>query len=246
MIDTTLKTYATRQLAAVLLALGLASSLTLIGRSDAQPRPNTATSLLPSITGRATVIDGDTIDVAGLRIRLEGIDAPESSQTCLTAAGQVWPCGSVATRELGRLMAGRDVSCENRGLDKYGRTLGICSVGSLDINAEMVRQGWAWAFVKYSQAYVAVEEQARGNRAGIWQGQAVPAWDFRAARWSVAEAKAPEGCAIKGNVTRNERIYHMPWSPWYDKIRMEGDKAKRWFCSEAEAMQAGWRPAQTR
>ncbi len=60
-------------------------------------------------------------------------------------------------------------------------------------------------------------------------------------------AAAPDGCVIKGAVTKNGRIYHMPWSPWYDKVRIDDDPAKRgerrWFCSEAEAEAAGWRPA---
>jgi hypothetical protein len=67
---------------------------------------------------------------------------------------------------------------------------------------------------------------------------------FRAAgRWAAAEPSAPEGCAIKGNVTSNGRIYHMPWSPWYAKVRIEPAKGERWFCSEAEAAGAGFRPA---
>ena len=79
---------------------------------------------------------------------------------------------------------------------------------------------------------------------GIWQGESKPAWEYRAKRWAAAEEKAPEGCAIKGNVTKNGRIYHMPWSPWYAQIRIEPDKGKRWFCTEAEALAAGWRPVQ--
>jgi hypothetical protein len=72
----------------------------------------------------------------------------------------------------------------------------------------------------------------------------MPAWEFRARRWAVAESDAPRGCAIKGNVTKHGRIYHMPWSPWYMQIKIEPDKGKRWFCSEAEAVAAGWRPVQ--
>ena len=69
-------------------------------------------------------------------------------------------------------------------------------------------------------------------------------WDYRAKRWAAAEQKAPEGCAIKGNITKNGRIYHMPWSPWYAQIKIDADKGKRWFCTEAEALAAGWRPVQ--
>jgi hypothetical protein len=129
------------------------------------------------------------------------------------------------------------------GRDKYGRILGVCSVGESDINAEMVRRGYAWAFVKYSRSYVAEEAEAREARAGSWQGDAEPAWIFRANRWESAGEDAPDGCAIKGNVSRNGRIYHMPWSPWYGRVKVDLDRGERWFCSEDEARQAGWRPA---
>jgi hypothetical protein len=77
----------------------------------------------------------------------------------------------------------------------------------------------------------------------VWQGYAEAPWDFRRDEWQVAEVTAPKGCAIKGNVSAHGRIYHMPWDPWYDKVRMDESRGKRWFCSEAEAIAAGWRPA---
>jgi hypothetical protein len=109
----------------------------------------------------------------------------------------------------------------------------------------MVRRGLAWAFVRYSRSYVHVETEARAARVGIWSGSAQPPWDYRAERWSVAEVGpgAPKGCPIKGNVTANGRIYHLPWSPWYGRIHMDQAKGKRWFCSEDEAIAAGWRAA---
>ena len=195
-----------------------------------------------AVTGFARVVDGDTIAVGEARIRLEGIDAPESAQTCGRRWAGSWPCGADATSHLEKLIGGRPVSCEPRGLDKYGRTLAVCFVAGRDINAQMVRDGYAWAFVKYSRSYVSEEAQARTAGVGIWQGEATPAWEYRAGRWAAAEPQAPTGCAIKGNVTKHGRIYHMPWSPWYGQIKMEADKGKRWFCSETEAIAAGWRP----
>lgn len=203
------------------------------------PRAESAETL----AGRATVIDGDTIEIAGTHIRLEGIDAPEKAQTCGRRWLGSWSCGEAASKELGKLIGSRRVDCESRGHDKYGRVLGVCFVDGRDINAEMVRNGFAWAFVKYSQSYIEVEAEARALKIGIWQGEAEPAWEFRDKRWHVAEQSAPEGCAIKGNVTAGGRIYHMPWSPWYGKVRVEERKGERWFCSEAEAKAAGWRPA---
>ena len=253
MIDTTIKAYATRQVGCLVLAATLAGGLLITGASPARTtgspsgdtRPARATAPRATITGPVRVVDGDTIVVGGVRIRLEGIDAPETSQTCTTRAGVVWPCGRKATAELAHMIGDGRVQCEDRGLDKYRRVLAVCSVGDLDVNAEMVRRGYAWAFVRYSRAYAGLEAQARAAGAGIWSGEATPAWDYRAERWQAAEPASPAGCAIKGNVTGKGRIYHLPWSPWYDKVKMDGDRGKRWFCTEAEALAAGWRPAQT-
>jgi hypothetical protein len=106
----------------------------------------------------------------------------------------------------------------------------------------MVRQGLAWAFVKYSALYVAEEAAARQAKAGIWQGHATPAWEYRHREWMVAETAAPKGCAIKGNVSGKGRIFHMPWSPWYERVTVDEGRGERWFCSEGEALAAGWRP----
>ena len=229
-----------------MVALCVAVSLAFVGTSIARPPPNSASATGPFVIGYPVVVDGDTLHFDGVKVRLEGIDAPEASQTCLTSSGHPWACGAVATRELARLIGRNGVRCDNHGTDKYGRMLGICYAGRVELNAELVRIGLAWAFVKYSQAYISHEAEARRRGLGIWQGPAEPAWEFRAAKWQVAQVRAPQGCAIKGNVTRNDRIYHMPWSPWYDKIQMDSDKGKRWFCSEDEALAAGWRPAMVR
>ena len=204
--------------------------------------PSAQPAVQHALTGTARVIDGDTLDIAGTRVRLEGIDAPEIAQRCGRRFLGTWACGKGAARALRDLTSGREVACERRGTDKYGRMLGVCFADGRDVNAEMVRQGFAWAFVRYSDSYVAVEAKARAAKAGIWQGKAQPAWDYRDNRWANAEQTAPNGCAIKGNISSNGHIYHMPWSPWYGKVRVETDKGERWFCSEADAVAAGWRP----
>lgn len=195
------------------------------------------------ISGRAVAVDGDTLEFDGKRVRLEGIDAPEIGQTCGRRLFGTWSCGRAAQRALDDLVHGRRIECESKGLDKYGRDLGICFVDGRDINAELVRQGMAWAFVQYSQSYVGAEAEARKSRAGIWQGHAEAPWTFREQKWRTAEVKAPEGCAIKGNITKNGKIYHVPWGDWYGKVKVEAEKGERWFCNEAEATAAGWRPA---
>lgn len=199
-----------------------------------------------ALTGTARVIDGDTLEIAGERVRLEGIDAPEMAQTCRRRPWGTWACGKAAATALEHLLAGQRVACEDRGTDKYGRMLGVCFLGTRDINSWMVREGLAWAFVRYSRSYVREEARARAAHAGIWQGEAEPAWVFRAKRWAGAEDAAPQGCAIKGNVSTNGHIYHLPWSPWYGTVRIDERRGERWFCSESEALAAGWRPASPR
>ncbi|MDX2159087.1 MAG: thermonuclease family protein [Hyphomicrobiaceae bacterium] len=215
--------------------------LVLAERTDARQSP-TSPRGHAVLAGLADAVDGDTLLVGDVRVRLEGIDAPVAEQTCTTVRGSEWPCGLEARRLLARLVEGQSVACEERGLDTYKRLLAVCRTSQTELNAEMVRRGLAWAFVRYSQSYVAIEAIARTRRIGIWSGVAQPAWEYRSARWQSAETIAPSGCPIKGNVTANGRIYHLPWSPWYGRVKMDG-KGKRWFCSEAEAIAAGWRPA---
>jgi endonuclease YncB( thermonuclease family) len=222
------------------------SILALVGAIGA-PALSTEASAAPSrhvfVQGTARVIDGDTLDVAGERVRLFGIDAPELQQTCGRSRFGNWSCGVSAKRELKALTAGRRVVCLNRGRDRYQRILALCYANGREINAELVRRGLAWAFVKYATDYVDREAEARRSALGIWQGPAQPAWRYRETRWMSANKKAPSGCPIKGNITRQGKIYHTPWSPWYHKTRIEPDKGERWFCNEREALNAGWRPS---
>ena len=95
-------------------------------------------------TGRATVIDGDTLEIRGERIRLDAIDAPEGGQTC-EADGQPWRCGQQAALALADKIGAGNVTCTDRGQDRYDRTLGICYLGDLDLNGWLVAEGWALA-----------------------------------------------------------------------------------------------------
>jgi endonuclease YncB( thermonuclease family) len=234
-----------------LVASALAAGLLCAGTGSPESRPHASQA---AIGGHAKVVDGDTIVVNATRIRLEGIDAPEAGQTCgrqpsCRRHGSDmcdWPCGTEATAALAGLIEGKVVRCQARGADRYGRTLAVCFLGEEDVNAWMVRWGHARAFVRYSTRYVAEEQQARAQRLGIWQGEAIPAWEHRARRWAAAVPQALQGCTIKGNVTARGKIYHMPGSPWYERIDMDAGKGRRWFCTEAEALAAGWRPVNLR
>ena len=131
------------------------------------------------LTGVASVIDGDTLEVHGQRIRLLGIDAPESRQICVKD-GKSWRCGNDAAFILADKIGRKPVSCEPKGkLDRYGRVIAVCRQGNEDLNAWMVRQGWAMAYQQYSKAYVAEEANARDARRGIWASEFAPPWEWR-------------------------------------------------------------------
>ena len=123
-------------------------------------------------SGRARVIDGDTIEVAGGRVRLHGVDAPESEQSCRAGGGR-WPCGQRATQALSGQIDGRTVACEHRDQDRYGRIVAVCRRGGRDVNGWLVGEGWALAYRRYSRAYVDEESAARAARKGVWRGEFV-------------------------------------------------------------------------
>ena len=97
------------------------------------------------LTGTAYVLDGDTIEIARKRIRLEGIDAPEPRQDCEQSWGAKYPCGYEATRALRQKIAGRKIACKVSGRDRYSRTLAICYLDTTDLNRWLVQRGHAVA-----------------------------------------------------------------------------------------------------
>lgn len=134
------------------------------------------------LAGRARVIDGDTVEVQGQRIRLHGIDAPESAQECATATGRSYRCGQAAADALARTVRGASVACAVRGTDRYGRRIAVCYLDGTDLNAWMVSAGHALAYRRYSMDYVPQERRARTNGLGMWQGSFEAPWDWRRAR----------------------------------------------------------------
>lgn len=183
------------------------------------------------------------MDVGGIRYRLHGIDAPEAAQVCAGRAGDAWNCGQASIRLMEEITDGKSVECNDRGHDAYGRTIAVCTAAGIEINALMIQKGMAWAFRKYSQDYVGIEDAARERGVGIWQAATETAWDFRAHKWEASLSAAPDrACPIKGNINRkHEHIYHVPWSKDYGKTRIDVAKGERWFCTEEEAVAAGWR-----
>ncbi|MCE8005986.1 thermonuclease family protein [Aestuariivita sp.] len=171
---------------------------------------------------------------------MQGIDAPEIGQRCESNTGR-WQCGKEAADAMLALVTNREVVCEEREKDQYGRVIATCRVGEIDLGVALVAQGLAWAFRRFSTIYVTTEDTARKQALGIWAATNQPAWEFRSERWQAAINATPrEGCPIKGNISQNGRIYHTPWSPWYNRTIISESKGERWFCDELEAVQAGW------
>ena len=133
------------------------------------------------ITGRGSVIDGDTLEIGGQRIRLHAIDAPESGQTCLDASGKVWRCGTAAARAMDDLAGGKTLACDPRDVDRYGRIVAVCHSGDTDVGAALVMAGLAMAYRKYGLDYVAQEQAAQTANRGMWAGQFEWPWAWRKA-----------------------------------------------------------------
>ena len=195
------------------------------------------------VAGPARIEDGDTLRIGAQAIRLHGIDAPEDGQDCERADGSSYNCGADAENALRRLTRG-GARCTGTRFDGYRRLIATCSSGGVeDLSAEMVRRGHALAYRRYSVDYVSEEAQAEAAERGVWQGSFTSPWAFREAAWTASDAAAPDPeCPIKGNVASDgERIYHAPWSRSYKRTRIDEAKGERWFCSEAQALDAGWR-----
>ena len=200
-----------------------------------------------SISGQADVVDGDTLSIRGqsARIRLYGVETPEGQQTCEDAAGKRYLCGSRAADALSALI-GRNgrVSCQEEDRDRYGRIVAVCQANGREINAELIRQGWALEYKQYSDGrYSGDEAEAREAKRGLWAGKFVEPWDWRRGERLSSEAStgSDRKCAIKGNISSSGKIYHVPGSRSYAKTNVDESSGERWFCTEEEARAAGWR-----
>jgi endonuclease YncB( thermonuclease family) len=158
----------------VLLALALAAGMLIFYAHKYVTRVPVA-----PLIGRALVVDGDSIEIGGARIRLDGIDAPELDQSCTDARGQPWSCGRMAARELRSHIAGRELHCAPSRSDRYNRAVAVCSLpdGS-DLNGWMVRAGWALAYGR-AGSYRSQQQEAQAARRGLWAGTFMPPWEWR-------------------------------------------------------------------
>jgi endonuclease YncB( thermonuclease family) len=227
----------------LIVALGLLLSPGLVPEAAAQVTAG-------DIVGTVRVIDGDTLEVAGTRVRLFAVDAPELGQTCDAPRGEsggdgVWSCGDWAADRVRATFAGQRARCTMLDIDPYGRAVSRCAVGGADMGARIVAEGWAMAYRRYGLDYDLDEKTAAAAGRGIWSGgaEAPAAYRARIRQSAAAAGPAPDGCAIKGNISGNGRIYHVPGQENYADTGINEARGERWFCSEAEAQAAGWRRA---
>ncbi|MBO6774798.1 thermonuclease family protein [Phaeobacter gallaeciensis] len=131
------------------------------------------------LVGVASVIDADTIEIRGVRIRLHGIDAPESRQLCRRNSGDEWRCGQQAALALSDRIGRRTVNCAVRDVDRYDRAIAVCTQDNQDLNRWLVNEGWAVAYRRYSRDYIEAEDQARRAGRNIWSGEFLMPWNWR-------------------------------------------------------------------
>ncbi|WP_089233600.1 thermonuclease family protein [Tropicimonas sediminicola] len=132
-----------------------------------------------SISGVESVIDADTIEIHGQRIRLFGVDAIESRQTCKRHDGSAWRCGKDSAFALADFIASSPIDCDVRDVDRYGRLVAVCRKNNHDINGWLVRNGWALAYTNYSLDYVDEQRLAEKEKLGIWQASFEMPWTWR-------------------------------------------------------------------
>ena len=138
-------------------------------------------ALADDLIGQASVVDGDTLEIHGTRIRLWGIDAPESTQLCRGDDSLQYRCGAKAANDLDAFIARRPVDCMPINLDQYGRTVATCSVGGTDLGEWLVRGGLALDWPQFSKGrYDAAQRSAEHAGRGIWKGSYVEPWLYRA------------------------------------------------------------------
>lgn len=200
------------------------------------------------LIGQVRATDGDSLRMGEHRIRLYGIDAVEGAQSCMVE-GEPWACGRASRRALERLVEGKTVTCVVRDMDRT-RYVSVCEAGGIELNAQMVRRGWAVAYAEYSADYLDEEGSARREGLALWRSEFERPHEYRARLRreqelvSVPQVAPSADCNIKGNISRSgSRIFHVPGQRDYARTRIDESKGERWFCSPDDARGSGWRPA---
>ena len=128
------------------------------------------------ITGAPTIIDGETLEVGGKRFTRWGIDAPDPRQTCIIRRRD-YNCGRISTTALMDLVAGVNVTCRPvKGTKNVAR----CYAGGYELSEGMIHTGWALAMLRDHARFAPIEKKAAAARRGLWRGEFVMPWDWRA------------------------------------------------------------------
>jgi len=198
--------------------------------------------VLADVSGVVRVIDADTIDVGATRVRLHAIDAPEQDQVCQTEHGVDFACGVWASAQVTARFEGGYARCAQMDTDRYGRVVATCQINGVDMGQEIVSQGWAFAYRRYGMDYDLDEKSAYVSDRGLHGFFVQSPAQFRQTR---AKGRIPPdpSCRIKGNISKNGRIFHVPGQEFYEQTGINSAKGERWFCTAAEARAAGWRAA---
>jgi endonuclease YncB( thermonuclease family) len=163
--------------AGVVLAAGAAAAWLGLVQDAPRAPPPAAEGLPKAISAAASevrVVDGDTLRLGAITVRLAGLDAPERGQDCHRADGSRYDCGEAAARHLASLVHRRAVACDTLGRDRYGRAIAVCRAEGVDLAEAMVASGWAIAVPEGSRGqarYGMAEARARSGRQGLWEGR---------------------------------------------------------------------------
>jgi endonuclease YncB( thermonuclease family) len=199
------------------------------------------------VEGRATALGGDVLRLQGQVFTLSGIEAPDRSQACVQGRNRRWKCGERAVSALETALRSGPVACTPRGAaDAAGRLAATCTLAGEDLAARLVREGHVFAAAMTFGGYGVQESEARMKKAGLWSGNPERPAAYRARLWETAKKTSPEGCPIKGTVQAGIRIFVQPWDSGYRRASVRANRGERWFCSEADAIAAGFRAVQPR
>lgn len=231
--------------AAVILAITGAGTLGYRHLASLGTLPHVALLGPPAVEGRAVPLAGDVFRIADSTYRLSGIEAPDPDQICRRSGNRRWRCGLAARDGLAQLVRGKIIRCTVSG-KQDGHMLARCTIDGQDVAASLVRRGHVFAEGGLLARYASIEKEARAERAGLWSSDAERPSEFRAKRWNEAKRRAPNGCPIKGTIDRAGRQYVLPWSSRYSRVQVRTSRGERWFCTEQEAIAAGWKPREVR
>ena len=124
------------------------------------------------------VVDGDTIHIEKTKYRFHGIDAPEMSQLCMKDNKKI-KCGVVAKDKLLEKIGSQKVTCKQEAIDRYKRIVAECFVNNESLSGYLVKNGYAFAYRKYSKKFIEDEEYAKKNKLGLWAMNFQYPWDYR-------------------------------------------------------------------